>query len=107
MPSDGSAAQLQRAEQAETADAPAPQRQPGPEGRTAQLWVHRFAVATAVATYLLILIGGLVHDTGSSLACPDWPTCYGTLMPKMQKGIAGGFAAPPTETSIDVYKLMP
>src|SRR6185369_8422376 len=49
--------------------------------------VHRFAVATAVATFLLILIGGLVHGTGSSLACPDWPTCYGTLMPKMEGGV--------------------
>ena len=50
-------------------------------------WIHRFAVATAVATYLLILIGGLVHGTGSSLACPDWPTCYGTFMPKMEGGV--------------------
>ena len=49
--------------------------------------VYRFAVATAVATYLLILIGGLVHGTGSSLACPDWPTCYGTLLPKMEGGV--------------------
>src|SRR4051794_27092407 len=49
--------------------------------------VHRFAVATAVATYLLILIGGLVHGTGSSLACPDWPTCYGTMLPKMEGGV--------------------
>ena len=49
--------------------------------------VHRFAVATAFATYLLILIGGLVHGTGSSLACPDWPTCYGTFMPKMEGGV--------------------
>jgi heme o synthase len=49
--------------------------------------VYRFAVATAVATYLLILIGGLVHGTGSSLACPDWPTCYGTFMPKMEGGV--------------------
>jgi protoheme IX farnesyltransferase len=49
--------------------------------------VHRFAVATAIATYLLILIGGLVHGTGSSLACPDWPTCYGSLMPKMEGGV--------------------
>src|SRR5262245_47928099 len=49
--------------------------------------IHRFAVTTAVATYLLILVGGLVHGTGSSLACPDWPTCYGTLMPKMEGGV--------------------
>ena len=43
--------------------------------------------ATAVATFLLILVGGLVHGTGSSLACPDWPTCYGSLMPKMEGGV--------------------
>jgi protoheme IX farnesyltransferase len=49
--------------------------------------VHWFAIATAVATYLLIMIGGLVHGTGSSLACPDWPTCYGTMMPKMEGGV--------------------
>src|SRR6185312_9989028 len=33
------------------------------------------------------LIGGLVHGTGSSLACPDWPTCYGSFMPKMEGGV--------------------
>jgi protoheme IX farnesyltransferase len=51
------------------------------------MMVYRFAIATAVATYLLILIGGLVHGTGSSLACPDWPTCYGSLMPHMEGGV--------------------
>jgi len=30
--------------------------------------VHRFAAATAVTTYLLLLVGGLVNPTGSSLA---------------------------------------
>src|SRR4051812_10949371 len=52
-------------------------------GRT----THGLAIATATATFLLILIGGLVHGTGSSLACPDWPTCYGTMMPKMEGGV--------------------
>src|SRR3954466_857053 len=50
--------------------------------------IHGLSIAAAVATYLLILIGGLVHGTGSSLACPDWPTCYGTMMPVMQGGVA-------------------
>src|ERR1700748_3853421 len=49
--------------------------------------IHGLAIAAAAATYLLILIGGLVHGTGSSLACPDWPTCYGTMMPKMEGGV--------------------
>jgi hypothetical protein len=30
-----------------------------------------------------------------------------TLMPKMQKGIKGGFTSPPQETTIELYKVMP
>src|SRR3954464_15197804 len=81
MPSEVSAAQLKRAEQVEP---PAIDATPRHAGRP---WIHRFAVATAFAVYVLILIGGLVHGTGSSLACPDWPTCYGTMMPKMEGGV--------------------
>ena len=44
-----------------------------------------------------------VHDSQQS-----WEQFRdGTLMPRMQQGIEGGFAAPPQETAIDVYKLMP
>ena len=31
----------------------------------------------------------------------------GTLMPRMQQGIEGGFPTPPEETAIDLYKVMP
>jgi len=48
---------------------------------------YRFAVATAAATFVLLVIGGLVHPTGSSLACPDWPLCNGMVFPPMQGGI--------------------
>jgi heme A synthase len=47
----------------------------------------RFACATALSTFGLLVIGGLVHATGSSLACPDWPLCYGQAFPKMEGGI--------------------
>ncbi len=33
------------------------------------------------------MLGGLVHNTQSSLACPDWPLCYGQVFPKMEGGI--------------------
>jgi cytochrome c oxidase assembly protein subunit 15 len=43
-------------------------------------WVHRFSVFTALNTFILIFIGGLVTSTGSGLAVPDWPTTYGENM---------------------------
>jgi len=48
---------------------------------------YRFTQATAVAVFLLLLVGGLVNPTGSSLACPDWPLCYGSAFPDMKGGV--------------------
>jgi heme A synthase len=46
--------------------------------------LHRYALFTTALTFVLLLMGGIVHNTRSSLACPDWPLCYGQLMPKME-----------------------
>lgn len=45
-----------------------------------QLWLHRFAVLTALATLGLVVIGGLVTSHGVGMAVPDWPTSYGYNM---------------------------
>ena len=42
--------------------------------------VPRLAVVTAAATLLLIFVCGLVTNTGSALAVPDWPTTFGHNM---------------------------
>jgi heme a synthase len=49
---------------------------------------HRFAQLAAAATFLLLVIGGTVNPTGSSLACPE-PTlvCHGQLFPPMVGGV--------------------
>ena len=38
-------------------------------------------------TLCLITLGGYVHNTGASLACPDWRLCYGQVMPVMTGGV--------------------
>ncbi len=49
-------------------------------GSLANLWPHRLAVVTTAATFLLILAGGLVTNTGTGMAVPDWPTTFGYNM---------------------------
>ena len=49
--------------------------------------LHRFAVLTASATYVLLFLGGLVTSTGSGLAVPDWPLSFGQVFPAMVGGV--------------------
>jgi len=41
---------------------------------------YRLTLVTAAATLVLILVGGLVTNTGAALAVPDWPNTFGHNM---------------------------
>ncbi|HSM05192.1 MAG TPA: COX15/CtaA family protein [Longimicrobiales bacterium] len=48
---------------------------------------YRAFVLSVFWTLGLLLLGSVVHATESSLACPDWPTCFGTMFPEMTGGV--------------------
>ncbi|HCG91002.1 MAG TPA: hypothetical protein DEZ08_04110 [Dehalococcoidia bacterium] len=46
--------------------------------------VSKLTIATVVSVLGLIIMGGIVRTTGSGLGCPDWPLCYGKVLPPLE-----------------------
>lgn len=68
-----------------------------PQGWVAQDWVaqdsapqallRRLVWKIAIATLALMAIGSATRVMNAGLACPDWPLCYGTLIPSQQMNL--------------------
>jgi len=49
--------------------------------------IRRLVWKIAIATFLLMAIGSATRVMNAGLACPDWPLCYGTLIPTRQMNL--------------------
>src|SRR5882757_9291715 len=57
-----------------------PQNIQTPPANDIDPWLHRIALLTAVLTFPLIFIGGLVTSNHAGMSVPDWPNSYGYNM---------------------------
>ncbi len=49
--------------------------------------LKNLSLLNIIVTFLLLMWGAVVHNTQSSLACPDWPLCYDQVFPNMEGAI--------------------
>ncbi len=49
--------------------------------------IRRMALWIAIATWMVMAIGSATRVMNAGLACPDWPLCYGSVLPAEQMNL--------------------
>ena len=52
-----------------------------------QVIIRGLVWKVAIATFLLMAVGSATRVMNAGLACPDWPLCYGQLVPTQQMNL--------------------
>lgn len=63
------------------------QRAVAPQELTPKDRIRRLVWKLAIATLLLMAVGSATRVMNAGLACPDWPLCYGQLVPSQQMNL--------------------
>lgn len=58
-----------------------------PDATKIQKWAQWLVWEIAIATLLLMAVGSATRVMNAGLACPDWPLCYGQLIPTQQMNL--------------------
>lgn len=58
-----------------------------PEVPDLQVRIRRLSGHLVIALVILVVIGGATRVMEAGLACPDWPLCYGVLLPGRQMNL--------------------
>jgi cytochrome c oxidase assembly protein subunit 15 len=58
---------------------------PSPE--VIRTWITRLVFGLAIATLFLMALGSATRVMNAGLSCPDWPLCYGELVPRQQMNL--------------------
>ena len=61
---------------------------------------QKLAATTVAGTLLLVTLGVVVRATDSGLGCPDWPFCYGQVLPSLGRHEGLDRVAPPDVAAI-------
>ncbi len=51
------------------------------------IFIRRLVIGMATLTWFLMALGSTTRVMNAGLACPDWPLCYGTLVPQQQMNL--------------------
>jgi len=60
---------------------------PTPIASRPQVWIRRYVFAMAGLTLFLMALGSATRVMNAGLACPDWPLCYGSVLPSQQMNL--------------------